>query len=378
MTHPHVRLSHLDAARGIASVRVIIVHFLSAVYGSAPGSFLYLFPFQALWYGEADMIFFFVHSGFVLSYAYSNRGWVFGLKYYLGFLLERIFRIYPLFLIVLFLSFLASNYSPAYNPGFSNWVSGLWEIPPSVKDFFYQSILVVRIPHESTQRLIVQDWTLTVELLAGAAIPILVNVSRRGFFVFLFTLGVLQLVGVFSKYVFEFGIGALLYSRWDEIKQYWATSGMLKKIVFLILVVTLYNCFFTFPSLFISLRVFLSQSFDQFIVAAGCTGLFIILLCSRRVQAYLSKRLFVILGRICYSMYLWHMMVIFLLWRYYPDYFTYLEKKTWHEKAGVFILYLMAVALLSLASYTLIEKPFNKLGKHITSKFVPKHLSSKV
>jgi peptidoglycan/LPS O-acetylase OafA/YrhL len=89
------RLLYLDSARGLAALSVMMWHFLVA-FVPRDSADLLKNPVHLLYYGEADIIFFFIHSGFILSYSYAHKLSA-AISSYLGFLIERTFRIYPLF-----------------------------------------------------------------------------------------------------------------------------------------------------------------------------------------------------------------------------------------------------------------------------------------
>ena len=100
------RLPFLDSARGFAAVSVITWHCFTTIIFSLQNSKINSTPFHLFWYGEADVIFFFIHSGFILSYSNSNFEKVFSGTSYVKYLIRRIFRIYPLFLFILLVSYL--------------------------------------------------------------------------------------------------------------------------------------------------------------------------------------------------------------------------------------------------------------------------------
>ena len=82
------RLVYFDTARGLAAISVITWHFLLAVYSQDAGHFIYRTPLHFFWYGEANVIFFFIHSGFILTYSYIGTK-TFGVINYFKFLISE-------------------------------------------------------------------------------------------------------------------------------------------------------------------------------------------------------------------------------------------------------------------------------------------------
>ncbi len=366
------RLPYLDSARGLATISVMTVHFLFAVYGAdvrvnyGETSMLFL-------YGEANMLFFFIHSGFILSYSYAGEDRKFSLKYYIKFLIERIFRIYPLFLVILFLSFLAFLNTPSYtytNEGRRGYVEYFWYQQMDWTDLLNQAVLFIRIPDLANLRLIPQDWTLTVELLAGAGVPLLAFAGKKNLAFFLLLLALLKANNFLTTYILEFGIGVFLFLVWKDILNIWNRFKLWAKIFFAIATLILYTCFFSFPSFFAGDVVFIDSRIDRLIVAVGCALLFILLLSSTKIQYLLSFTFLTGIGKICYSIYLLHQMLILICWRLYPSFFHSLHKNNPLIILSVYLVYFIMVILLSKVFFKLVEQPMNRLGKRITARFL--------
>lgn len=359
------RLIYLDSARGFAALSVITFHFFFAVFGlqlrSQCSNVSHFF-----WYGEADVIFFFIHSGFILAYSYTGKVTKLSVLYYIRFLLERIFRIYPLFLIVLLLSFIAINNTPVYLYAKDDAYVGLfWNNNPSLKDFFKESLLVIRLPDSANYRLIPQDWTLTIELLAGAAVPLLAFSGKRNLIFFVLLLAILKAGNFFTTYIFEFGLGVLLFLLRQNIIDVWIKCNKLIKVLFTASAFLLYSCFLIFPSFFSGDVVFIDSRIDRFIVAIGCTLLFILLISSGKLQRLLSFPILVMIGKVCYSIYLLHQLLLFIAWRLYPTFFYELPKMGPALVILVYFTYLVIVIILSILFFKLVEQPMNKVGKRV-------------
>jgi peptidoglycan/LPS O-acetylase OafA/YrhL len=111
MNHDKIHFTFLDGIRGIAILAVFLFHSLGISYGfdnlpwsgmfrdfDVTSSFLLLYP---LTYGSAGVAIFFVVSGFCIHLSYQrnkDKGWFF-------FFNRRFFRIYPPYLLSVFVFF---------------------------------------------------------------------------------------------------------------------------------------------------------------------------------------------------------------------------------------------------------------------------------
>ena len=368
------RLLYLDTARGLAALSVMTWHFLLSVYGLDITGDHFNTPARVFWYGEADVIFFFIHSGFILAYTFTLRKGTIGIRNYSSYLLERVFRIYPLFLFILILSFAAVRLTPAYQSGGEyDYISRFWFTAFNGQDLLNQSLLVWRIPESANYRLIPQDWTLTVELLAGAAIPLLAYAGRKHLLLFVLLLVLLKWSTVLTTYILEFGAGVGLFLVMEKIRSVWARLHILFKFLIVAGAILGYTGLFVFPSLFTTDIELLNARLDRLVVGAGCILAFVVLLSSGKVQKMLSVGPLVYIGKICYSLYLIHQLLLFIAWRVYPEQFKSLAGQPLYIVAGVYLLFLGLVRLLSHAGYQLVEKPMIRTGKMLSKKLYKPH-----
>lgn len=359
------RLLYLDSARGLAALSVITWHFLLAVYMMRNSLFHYHSPLHFFWYGEADVIFFFIHSGFILAYSYAGPGKQLTPRTYVQFLIERIFRIYPLFLFILVVSFIAINSTPALHPADpSSWVNRFWMHPESPRGLALQSLLIFRVPDAANLRLIPQDWTLSIEIIAGATVPLMAFAGRRYFLGYLLLLVMLKWCGIFTTFVVEFGIGVGLFLLRNQITRVWRKTPVVAKVLFLLLTIALYSGFFVFPTMFANDVVLYSPRVDRLIIDAGCACTFVLLISSERLQRLLSIPSLVAIGKICYSIYLVHKLLIMVCWRSMQQLMERLQNHPWLVVLA-YILYFIITILLSKVLFELIEKPANRFGKKV-------------
>src|SRR5258708_26318115 len=96
------------------------------------------------------------------------------------------FRIYPVFLACLLIGFLLLNF---YLSSFKDyltytersfWVREFWLTPKRIVDVLKEGILILRIPSDTTKRLLPQDWTLSAELICSSVVPIFLLLFKKG------------------------------------------------------------------------------------------------------------------------------------------------------------------------------------------------------
>ncbi len=325
-------------------------------------------PVQLFLFGEANIIFFFIHSGFILSYTFTRRNRSLSFRSYARFLVERIFRIYPLFLAMLVVSFIVfSNVSPYTARNEADWVARFWFAETGISDLLKQAILVVRLPESANLRLVPQDWTLTIELLAGAGIPLMAMAGKKHIILYAAVLAALKLSGLFTTYVFEFGMGVLIFLYWENIVNAWKKIGLPLKVLLAVATVGLFSGCFTYPHFFAGSTVFIEPRVDRLIVGLGCMLCFILLLSSTHLQKFMTRPVFVYTGKICYSIYLVHQVLFLACWREFPSFLGNLAEQPGWQIVSIYLLLLLAVMLISSLAYYLVENPMNLLGKRLSA-----------
>jgi len=359
------RLVYLDSARGLAAFRVMTWHFL-VMFISRVDVNLLKNPLRIFYYGDSDIIFFFIHSGFILSYSYAHRLTAPDAASYFRFLIERFFRIFPLFIFLLVVSFVVQKYFYSFQPHlfFTVHSKNLWNETVSVRDVLQQAVLVILPESQSNKRLLPQDWTLSVEVIVGAMLPLLIFSIKRN--VWLFFIVFFLLWQCCNTYVFEFGTGVFLFHFREEIQDYWNRTKTIYKVFLCCVTLVFDTCFFQYGSLFSSENIVYSYSIDRLIVNFGCVLLFIIIISSEKIQKVLSNKWLVWLGKICYSLYLWHVLLLIVFSAKVFSLLLPVFKQPFLALGVTFCLLIISTLLLSFFSFTFIEVPFNKLGKKLS------------
>jgi peptidoglycan/LPS O-acetylase OafA/YrhL len=367
--HPIQRFVYLDSARGLAAMSVIIWHFIAGFYILMNNPFFLNSPLHFFWYGEADVIFFFVHSGFILTYAYAGWKSKITIGNYTRFLIERVFRIYPLFVFVLLLSYaLQKEIYPLQNENVvTEQFHSFWKGHFDLRMLVRNAALVFSVNQDSFG-LIPQDWTLAIEVIVGPFVPFLAFLLKRKklFWFYWIIIFVAIFILKINTYLFEFGLGVFIFYNWQRISNIWGSIHLSMRILILISAISLYTCFFHFCSMFNASNVWIRPGIDRFIVAIGCGLFFCIIISSHKAQKIMSYPWLVKIGKACYSLYLWHMIFLICVANFFMPWLHHvvLISPVW-ALVIYFILYMIANLFLSQLTYRFIEIPFNMLGKRI-------------
>ena len=221
----------------------------------------------------------------------------------------------------------------------------------------------MRIPSDAEIRLIPQDWTLTIELLLCPLIPLLNFINKR--FKLFFWLIVFLLIKIFhfNTFLFEFAIGVSLYGYRNEIKFVWNKSSRFIKSVVAVIAIILYTCCFSFVNIFDVNCVFLTPAIDRLMIVTGCALFFIFILNSRFIQSIFNQRIFVNIGKICYSLYVNHIFLLICFSNIIMNAIHhFINGPDWLIVVLFILIFQVLTFLVSLITYHGIEKPFNKWG----------------
>jgi peptidoglycan/LPS O-acetylase OafA/YrhL len=286
------RLLYLESARGLAALSVMIQHFIVSFRLIESAQSHSVNPVRFFYYGEAAVLFFFVHSGFILCYSLHNRLNKTGISASTRLTTERIFRIYPLFIFIVLLSYLLKKtIFPLGEAMYTTMhLQGFWSKSLDVKELVNELSLIHSVSQEGTRRLIPQEWTAAVEIVWGCWIPFLLfflkKIKRSWMYwlVIIISIKILDL----SSFIFDFALGVYLFYHMDRIKAIWQKTSPQMKWILFGLVILFFTCFFSFASLFSDEKVFTRPGVDHVIVSLGCGFFFCILLRAPTLQKLFS------------------------------------------------------------------------------------------
>jgi peptidoglycan/LPS O-acetylase OafA/YrhL len=316
------RMEELDSLRGLAALTVMCHHFLPLfavlaidTYSNSDYTLINIFKYSPLhitWGGHEAVILFFVLSGFVLSLPfYSGKEFI-----YLKYLVKRICRIYLPYLAALLFAI------GIFYFGYAG-VEGYWHKYLTTKLLFNHFLLISSFQTATMNPVI---WSLVHELRISIIFPLLmffilrVNwkwniiggllVSYIGFKLNNRFLDSPEPIDYFKtfQYLIMFISGALLAKHRIAIIKWFQTQRKIIKWGLVLFALICYTTKWTFYDVgFFRTSVFN----DWFISLAAC--LFIIIsISSVKISRFLHWKPIFFLGKISYSLYLFHILLFFV------------------------------------------------------------------
>ena len=370
-------IDSLTSLRFFAAFAIVLHHTKGVVFSS---EFMKGVPL------DAGVSFFFVLSGFILSYVYSGRMKSIGLyKFYTS----RFSRIWPphIFTFVLVLVFL-----PTYD-----WMNGANEgwLVALLNASLLQSAVPVPEYYFSFNSV---SWSISAEMFFYAAFPLLLSGLNKNWH---FKLAALLLLGGVSAYIVdisglnyyspdkwtefsahglayisplfrvqEFFMGVLLFKVFDYIKGWkgfgFALCTVLEVLCVAGIVFLTQGIVKTISVSLIGIENNASGEFWTHCVLGLFFGLVVVCFAINKglISQILRQRLFVVLGEISFSMYLIHQIVF----RFYDVHRTMFESV---PKEMIFPLLLIAIFVFAYGTWRFVELPaqaklknmFSKLGR---------------
>ena len=360
--NPSQRFGYLDAARGIAACMVMCYHYVGWKYPEKLSVKLSHFIFN----GSDAVSFFFVLSGFVLAFPYlqGNKKLDVG-KFYIN----RIFRIYPAFLIALLLNSLYwMRHDLMQSP-----LSTLYHLLIENNSRFWEEALLIK----GRSKFLGLDWTLTVEMVMSFFIPFLISmVFKNKRLIIWFVFSTFLMSNLLGIYVLPFALGMLVSVYFKEIQspEFKQTKWYRFRLIILISAVLMYSIRHIdaiFPlggSLKYLLNLF---QLDFFVFTAIASFVFLVFIIhSRKAQQFLEHPILLFLGKISYGIYLLHWVIVSAIY----DYWVRIVSCFPNEKIAFLVMMVVCSALTIItatALHYLVEIPFINKGKRYTMKWKP-------
>ncbi|MBT9268110.1 acyltransferase [Pseudomonas sp. MG-9] len=333
-----MKFYNLQAMRGVAACMVFLIHLLSTKHGLGADWFL----FKWWWVGPAGVDLFFVISGFIVCYtaAKAGREDLAPITAATRFGIKRLFRVYPVYWIVLAVSFALAPYVQTADPGMA--AERVWRL--------------VTLATTNNNR-VVLAWTLCYELFFYLVLALIILIRPKQ--VYELVLGWIALqIGLtiwasggglqmfnyvpLSPLILEFGAGCILAFMVDRgVKAYGWQSLMAGVALFCVAVWAhsqngnwapwWRSLYFTIPC---ALIVYGAIAIE---ISSGVT-----------LPAWLQK-----VGDSSYSIYIWHQLVLAILLKLTE------MSGLFDVLPGLLILFIWGVIALAFGflSYQVIEKP---------------------
>jgi peptidoglycan/LPS O-acetylase OafA/YrhL len=336
------RIHYLDSIRGIAALMVVIMHFIGWKWGETLQFKLASFIFN----GTEAVSFFFVLSGFVLSYTYVNTPRK--IKPF-RYLYKRVLRLYPAYIVNVLLLFL-------YYKGPSKLISS----------FPYKELLMF----QRTHHLYLPGWTLRIEVIYSVIILGLIFLYRKQPYLLLIPFAACYVIGPpdTSIYMNHFLLGILLSILYPKIKalslkdtKLYAWRWAIYTGIFVLFSLNRLAEFIPLLKTFFDYLWTLNIQWTHFSGLAAFLFLLIVIT-SKNMQAFLEKRVLLYLGKISYSIYLVHWGLCVFIMDYWDTWAAFLGDGPLRF-AVMFLLYLILTIAAADLMYRYVEAPFIRLSK---------------
>lgn len=305
------RLAYLDGLRGLAALSVVWSHFFIA-YGwpAAISSAVTLTPLHIFWDGAAAVTLFFVLSGLSQSLKHfqpspSPAPQTLSLG---AFYISRYMRIAVPFWVVIGLSAIVRQHlfcQPLTDPVPRDWLLGYWVEPLDLRDVASRIVMVGSVRYHG---LVPQAWALYVILNMSLLMPLLILAAKRGV-AWLCAFGLVATIILRSQPLIVcapalFCLGVALAKHYRQILGLASRLSRGHKVGLLGLALLLYTARYG------AAAAVGSSDLIRVITGLGAALLIVACICSARLRAALTKPWLSFLGRISFSLYLVHMIVL--------------------------------------------------------------------
>ncbi|WP_318505166.1 acyltransferase [Bacillus sp. T3] len=372
------RYEELDSLRGLAALSVFLGHIYLIFNSNLYSNLLFEFgPFRFIIAGSEAVTLFFVLSGFVLAIPFFGNKEI----HYGTYIVKRICRIYLPYLIAILIAFTTRElfYSGEINR-LSNWFNMNWTRTIDINTILKHMFLIGTFTSNFNNVV----WSLVHEMRISIIFPILmflvVRLNLKKSILLSITLSILSVIySIITKanffgtelyvsvhYSSIFVFGALLAKYREDLINLFQKISLRIRIIILIIGLTLY--LYAHPSFLINMLIndfnpFYRTVIDTWFTSLGSGILIIIAIASKRFSLLLRNKLINFMGKISYSLYLSHLIVLFS-----TVHFLYGHAPLWI----IISMVVLITFILSTILYYIIEKPSIEIGKYLTrSIFTP-------
>ena len=356
----NTRFDQLDAIRGLAALSVVIGHsiitlpvFLSAAYHEAVPPLISAVtnsPLHIFWAGREAVILFFMLSGFVLSLSYFERK---ELPYKI-YILKRICRLYIPYIVSIILSTISLYIFTPHSEitAASRWFNLMWNHIPFANEW-KQMIFMLDV--SSVHNINTVVWSLIYEMQVSIIFPIFAIMVRKWNWKVCFVLALIfsLLHASILRYLSFFIIGALIASKRSVFVNHLNNKswGSIIGLISIGMVFYLHDWLFYMPSF--------NGQINDAISGVGAAMFIILAIGNSRLERILCRPYLLYLGRISYSLYLVHAIVLLL---------AVYSLKNVLTLPYIIIMIPFLSLLVAHYFYKLVELPSINLGKTIAKR----------
>ncbi len=353
---PAEHLGYLDSARGIAAVMVMLFHFISWKYENTTKGALASIIFN----GSDAVSFFFVLSGFVLSYKYLVLGQQLDIrKYYIN----RIFRLWPAFFVAVFVHALNALRLDMSAAKFADMFL-------LNKSQFWEEAILLR----SRNVLCGPGWTLVVELWLSFFIPFFILVVRKDKRLVWWLLMAYMLVREIFYIHFVLGIViSLIYSHVKDVSfkqtKWYRYRYLILPVAFVLFSIRHINRLspmgptYTYLADYIGIPFFYYTAFASFVFIVA-------IIQSKNAQRILEHKILRFIGKISFGIYLMHWFIVGDIYFYWNDLVRYFGSEKLTFAVMLAVCTVCTFTLATLLHYC-VELPFIRYSRRLTSRMKP-------
>ncbi len=339
------RIEFLDSARGLAAMSVLVLHTV-LMYNWRINHFSpkMLILLQIIFNGIDAVSFFFVLSGFVLTASIIKLQGNFD---YLNYIVRRVLRIYPLYFCVVAAGYLM------YGDG---------------KFFILIQELIIG---SGTHQFIEPGWTMGAEIFISLIMPVFVLTLSQRYMPYILLVISLFAYNYISPFAFHFLLGMIVFQLYRSGQVF---PWLMRPASLIIVLPLLFACYSMHHLVKFSQSVshLISIMEDMlgiahgnllFTLSGGASAVMIlIMLRSGTIQKLLNHSILAFIGRISFSIYLVHWLVL-------KEFPVSLLLKVCAPGALCVITLVVSISLLTIGisyfTYRFIELPFIRLAKII-------------
>ncbi|PGS97115.1 acyltransferase [Bacillus anthracis] len=369
------RYEELDSIRGISSLVVMIGHhlmifsaFQNYSYEDNKPFVIYLLketPARLIFSsGNESVIIFFVLSGFVLYTSMQKKYDSYG-----AFLLKRICRIYIPYIVAILIAILCQTTMSEYGISYlSEWFNRSWTIESSLSLIVQHILLVGKYNTDAYNGVI---WSLVHEMRISIIFPLVLMVclrkTLRDSLLTLFSFSICSVVilllfhssltltsyALTLHYTVLFLLGALVAKYKNNLIVFYSNRTKNEKIAWFLFAVLLYM----YEGLVGEINLLNNFIFRDYVVAISACLFVILSLSVSTLSSLLRNKYLLYLGKISYSLYLYHIISLFSL--------IYML----HEILPLPIILIFSLVfsfILAMLSYIFVEKFAFRVGKYVT------------
>ncbi|MBE7149453.1 acyltransferase [Bacillus mycoides] len=369
------RYEELDSIRGISSFLVMIGHHLMIFSAYQTYSYednkpfvVYLLketPFRIIFSsGNESVIVFFILSGFVLYESVQKNNSHYGL-----YLLKRICRIYIPYVVAITIAILCQLTMSQYGISYlSKWFNQTWTIESSFNLVIQHLLLIGKYNTDAYNSVI---WSLVHEMRISIIFPLVLMVCLRKTVRYsllsLFSFSICSVLVLFLfhssltltsyaltfHYTVLFLVGALVAKYKNNLIVFYSNCTKCKKILWFLLAIL----FYMYEGIIGEIKVLNNFILRDYVVAISACLFVILSLSVSTFSSLLRNKYLLYLGKISYSLYLYHLISLFSLIYILNDILPV---------TIILIMSLILSFILATISYLFVEKFAFTIGKYIT------------